>query len=182
MAISHDGLGIKTGDILGMKNRITELRKARGLSSRALAKIVGTSPSQMGRIEKNKRGLSIEWLLRISRALDVPPNELVDMDLGTSTPVSCDQALLGTVIGFVFKACESFEVKPSAKDIAGWVSFVYDHAAQHHLTFAQTRELVSTIVKVSKKAAKPNPFDIEDDEEDAPRAAQRRRLKVAGID
>lgn len=140
-----------------MKNRIIELREARGLSSRALAKRLGTSPSQMSRLENGERKLSLEWILRLSGVLDVPPNEIVDIDLGTSVPVSCDQALMGTVVGLLFDGCERFGAKPSAKEISSWITFVYNDAVQRKLTFPQVRELTETIVKMSKNIEKPEP-------------------------
>lgn len=140
-----------------MQNRITELRTAHGMSARALAKKIGVSPSQMSRLEADKRGLSLEWLLKISAALDVSPNEIVDVDLGAQQPNKCDQALMGVVVSSVFEACDHFDVKPAPKEIAGWISFVYDNAATNHSTFANIRELASTIVKINKSGGNRAP-------------------------
>lgn len=163
-----------------MKNRIKELRKARGLTARELAKKVKTSPSQISRLEKSKRKLSLEWILRLSGAMDVTPNELVDIDLGSPVPATCDQTLMGTVIGFLFEACDRFKVKPSPKQIASWITFIYNDAVQHQLNFKQTRELANTIVKVSKgtkpeKLAEPPPLP----ERQRPSAKKKAVIRVA---
>jgi len=161
-----------------MQNRITELRTSRGISARALAKKIGVSPSQMSRLEADKRGLSLEWLLKISAALDVPPNEIVDVDLGAQQSGKCDQALMGVVVSSVFEACDHFAVKPSPKEIASWISFVYDNAASNHSTFANIRELASTIVKVNKNGGNRDPF-MEKEESPKPARKKARTTKAA---
>lgn len=164
---------------MGMNNRIKELRETRGLTARELAKMVHTSPSQISRLEKSKRKLSIDWILRISGAMDVPPNEVVDINLGAPVPVTCDQALMGTIIGFLFEACDKHKIKPPSKQVAAWITFMYNDAVQHHYSFPQMRELANTIVKVNKgakpeKLAEPAPLP------QIPRAARKKAvIKVA---
>ena len=43
-----------------MKNRIAELRKARGLTLQALADMVGASNQQISHLEKGRRGLTVD--------------------------------------------------------------------------------------------------------------------------
>ncbi len=158
-----------------MKNRIKELREAQNLTARALAAMAGTSPSQISRLEKSKRKLSLDWILRLSGALKVPPNDLVNIDLGAPVPASCDQALMGTVIGFLFEACDQFKAKPTPKEIAAWITFIYNDAVQHGLTFPQTRELATTIVKVSQKNVRPEVLVTEFPAPDAQRKPRKAR-------
>jgi transcriptional regulator with XRE-family HTH domain len=61
-------------------NRIKFLRKARGMSSAALAQAVGCTAQQMGRLEMGKRPLSLEWMQRISQVLGVHPVALLAPD------------------------------------------------------------------------------------------------------
>ena len=52
-----------------VKNRIAHLRKARGLTQQALAKLAGTSQQQVQRIEGGVQGARLELALKISAAL-----------------------------------------------------------------------------------------------------------------
>ncbi|MDD3371934.1 MAG: helix-turn-helix transcriptional regulator, partial [Alphaproteobacteria bacterium] len=87
-----------------MKHRLKEIIAARSLTIRPLAKEMGEDYTEVSRVINGQRKLTIEWLLKFSKALKLSPNEIVDIDLGL--PSTCDQALLGSVIGFVFNACE----------------------------------------------------------------------------
>lgn len=51
------------------KNRISQLRKARGLTQQALAKLAGTSQQQVQRIEAGVQGARLELAMKISAAL-----------------------------------------------------------------------------------------------------------------
>lgn len=66
-----------------MENRIKELRKARGLTMKQLAELVGTSNQQISHLEKGRRRLTLEWMERIAKALDCQPADL----LGGSTQI-----------------------------------------------------------------------------------------------
>lgn len=59
-----------------MTNRLKHLRKQRGLTQQALAELINTTHSTVGRIESGKRGLNEEWVWKLSRALDCHPGEL----------------------------------------------------------------------------------------------------------
>lgn len=52
---------------------------ARGLSQARLAEIIGTSQPQIDRLEKGERRLSVEWLEKISTALDVYIGSLIQV-------------------------------------------------------------------------------------------------------
>jgi len=62
-------------------NRIGVLREARGLSLEALAIEAGTTNQQISLLESGKRRLTVDWLLRRSKALACHPWELVAEDL-----------------------------------------------------------------------------------------------------
>ncbi len=75
--------------------RLTSLRRMRGLSQIALARKVGTSQTQVSRVEKGERYPSLRYVLRVCRALRTPPNDVlfdemfdVDMPLEDSSPVT----------------------------------------------------------------------------------------------
>ena len=52
--------------------RIRDLRKAKRIRQKTLARIVGLSPGALTNFEKGRRRISIEWLHRIADALDTP--------------------------------------------------------------------------------------------------------------
>ena len=52
------------------KNRISQLRKSRGLTQRALAELAGTSQQQVQRIEAGMQGIRLELATRIANALE----------------------------------------------------------------------------------------------------------------
>jgi len=57
--------------------RITELRKAHGLSQRQLAEAIGIDPSSMNRVEKGQRAVSVGELVRLADVLDVRVEDLL---------------------------------------------------------------------------------------------------------
>ncbi|MEO3387352.1 S24 family peptidase [Mesorhizobium sp. CAU 1741] len=61
-----------------MVNQIRNLRKDRDITLERLAEMTGISVSYLSRIESNKRGLSLENVISIARALAVEPEEISD--------------------------------------------------------------------------------------------------------
>lgn len=72
-------------------NRIRTLRTAQGITQEKLAEITGISTTHISRIEKGKRGLSLENAILISRALRVPVHE-VDPEIAGKLPPLADRA------------------------------------------------------------------------------------------
>jgi phage repressor protein C with HTH and peptisase S24 domain len=64
-----------------IKNRIKELREAKGWSQTRLAKAIGANKSQVSRLEKGDRGLSEQWIRKIADALGNPPSVILTDDL-----------------------------------------------------------------------------------------------------
>jgi transcriptional regulator with XRE-family HTH domain len=62
-----------------MKNRIQELRQAKGLTLEQLADLTELSPGYLSRLESGKRNLSTKIMPRIAKALGVKPAELIDL-------------------------------------------------------------------------------------------------------
>jgi transcriptional regulator with XRE-family HTH domain len=61
-----------------VRKRITELRKARGLSIQALADYANIDRSGLSHIESGKtNGAYFSTLCRIAEALEVPPSDLL---------------------------------------------------------------------------------------------------------
>ncbi len=56
---------------------IRRIRKERGLTAKEFAARIGTSPPQVTRLEKGQRRLTVIWLNRIAKGLDVAINDLL---------------------------------------------------------------------------------------------------------
>lgn len=65
------------------KNRIQELREAKGWSQAELATAAGTTGQQIGRLEAGKRKLTIEWMQMLAPVLGVNTTDLLVQDRGT---------------------------------------------------------------------------------------------------
>ncbi len=67
--------------------RLQSLRRMKKMSQEDLARKVGTSQTQVCRIEKGERYPSLRYILRICRALHTPPNEILfDEMIGIDMP------------------------------------------------------------------------------------------------
>ncbi len=65
-----------------MQNRILELRKNHGMTLAQLAEKTGSTPQQIGRLEKGERRLTTDWMEKIAQALDVLPEDLMTSNHG----------------------------------------------------------------------------------------------------
>lgn len=59
------------------KNKIREIREARGLSQEDLAQALNTFNQQISHLELGKRRLTWEWMMRIAGVLECHPTDLV---------------------------------------------------------------------------------------------------------
>ncbi|NGX34733.1 MAG: HTH-type transcriptional regulator SutR [Candidatus Anoxychlamydiales bacterium] len=58
--------------------KLKELRKERNLSVNRLADKIGEDYQKVGRIERGTRSMTVDYLVKISRALDVPVEALLN--------------------------------------------------------------------------------------------------------
>lgn len=56
--------------------KLRELRRARGLTVNTLAEQIGENHQKVGRIERGRRSLTVDYLVKISRALGTPMEAL----------------------------------------------------------------------------------------------------------
>jgi len=81
-----------------VKNRIRALRKARGWTLSDLAAQITPdppTPQTIARLETGTRTLSITWLERIAKALNVTPQELLTLSKGPTSPIIATVARTG---------------------------------------------------------------------------------------
>jgi len=67
--------------VRSIKNQIRTFREAQKLSLESLASLVGTTNQQISLLEAGKRRLTVEWLVRLSKALSCHPWALVADEL-----------------------------------------------------------------------------------------------------
>lgn len=60
-----------------MTNRIREWRQTRGWSLQQLADASGTSKSQIDKLEKGDRRLTVDWMVRLAKPLGCDPRDLM---------------------------------------------------------------------------------------------------------
>jgi transcriptional regulator with XRE-family HTH domain len=60
--------------------QIRRVRQAKGITESELAKLLKSHQSNINRIENGKQGYTIDFFLRISNALNVPPHELISAE------------------------------------------------------------------------------------------------------
>jgi transcriptional regulator with XRE-family HTH domain len=80
-----------------LQNRIGALRHERELTLAALAQRVGTTKAQIQKLEHGHRRLSLGWMERIARALDVKMSDLLPADQIACQHTPIEAALLGVV-------------------------------------------------------------------------------------
>lgn len=75
---------------LGM--RLREIRKQRHMSQEALGKRSGLSGKFIGEVERGEKSISIDSILKVARALDIPLRSLLD-GIGKRTTPDLEQIL-----------------------------------------------------------------------------------------
>ncbi|MEQ9349802.1 MAG: helix-turn-helix transcriptional regulator, partial [Alphaproteobacteria bacterium] len=60
-----------------MQNRIKELRQSGGMTAAQLADQVGTSASQIVKLERGERRLTQEWMIRLAAVLGCAPADIM---------------------------------------------------------------------------------------------------------
>jgi len=101
-----------------MLSRIRDVRKAKGLTLHDVAQRCEppTTAQTIGRLETGMRTLSIDWLNRMARALDVDSSELVQLPDQQKLPVS---AILGAKGVYAPKREENLMVPNVSGNITG---------------------------------------------------------------
>lgn len=77
-----------------LPNRIRELRIARDWSQDQLADAAHCSKAQISDLERGNRGLDIEWMRRLAKALGVTPGELLAHDDNPLLPIGKEREII----------------------------------------------------------------------------------------
>ena len=79
-----------------MSNRIKEFREARGLSQDKLAELAQTTRSQIVKLERGERRLTVDWMRRLAPVLNCLPADLMaQMDARPPLPAGSEAARAG---------------------------------------------------------------------------------------
>ncbi len=135
-------------------NNLKELLKEKRLNARELAEKIGTSAPHMSRLINGKCPLTSEWLLKISGVLDIPTNEIAGVQVDKRLMGSCDDMLLGAIIGWLVEAGRKQKVDLPPKEIGKLSGFLYKKAVSASIPFDEVRELTFFAVEVRKNLGK----------------------------
>jgi transcriptional regulator with XRE-family HTH domain len=83
-----------------MKNSIAAVRRRKGLTLDAVAKAAGTTKSQIQKLEKGERRLTLAWMERLARALDISIFDLLPANETALPAAQSDREIL-EVIGML---------------------------------------------------------------------------------
>ena len=80
-------------------SKLRELRKSRGLTVNNLADKIGEDYQKVGRVERGQTSLTVDYLVKLSRGLKVPIDEILGEEQASEAPKHEDgQALLGYIV------------------------------------------------------------------------------------
>jgi transcriptional regulator with XRE-family HTH domain len=141
-----------------IKHRVKILREDHGWSQEALARRIGTTATQINRLEKGKRKLSAEWLMSLCAAFDVTVDKIiVDMPIPNINIAKCDPAMLESIVGWLLLACDKFKIKPDPKEIGKWTSYAFNDVVEKDLSYAEARALAFHLAEIGKVDKKKKP-------------------------
>ncbi len=97
--------------------RIREIRKDRGMTLQHLAELAGTTAQTIQRLETGTMTVSIDWLERIARALQLMPADLLRPERSSAIPYLGDLSSSGEVTrGFADDAAPEITLDVPADD------------------------------------------------------------------
>ena len=102
-----------------MPNLIRKLRKAKGLTTEALAAEVGISAAYLSRIERDKRNLSERMMRKLAGALRVSPSDLIE-ETGPQAGPEIDPNVLEPLLIEVFLALRLTQMDAEVRRGSSW--------------------------------------------------------------
>jgi len=110
--------------------KIRDIRQARGLTVNSLAEKIGEDHQKVGRIERGKRSLTIDYLMKISKALDTPLEDfLKSADPAKEAPSPENSLdLLNDIVIAVEENHSRLPISLDAKSKGKFISKVYELA------------------------------------------------------
>ena len=133
------------------KTYIDALLKERGLHANELAGMIEVSTSYMSKLRNHLAPVTPQLAHKIGNALGVDPNKVVDLPFTKRFTTTCDEALLGSALGWICEAAEKHKVKLTHQELSHWASYVYKGALEEALNFQQTKYLAHTVVDIIRQ-------------------------------
>jgi transcriptional regulator with XRE-family HTH domain len=131
-------------------NNIQALCEKRGMSACELAKRVGTSAPHISRLINGRSPIKDKWLLKISAALKVPTSEITGVKLDKKFKETCDDTLLGSIMGWLIEANEKSSTNLSAQQLGRLSSFIYKETVETPLNGDQAYHLALMVIKIKQ--------------------------------
>lgn len=128
-----------------MSNRIREIRKARGLGLADLAQKIGVSMSAMSKLETGHMQVTVKYLEKLAKALDVAPAALLPSDPGG--PSMINNSLLAEILAVTKELllAKNIDIDPARH--AAIVTRLYEtFLARSEATPADVRAEASNII------------------------------------
>jgi transcriptional regulator with XRE-family HTH domain len=106
-----------------LHDKLRALRRSRGLSVNELAEKMGENYQKVGRIERGKRALTVDYLMKLSSALDTPVETFLSEKEKREAPApkenipALDPSLLSAIVVQIEKAAQknSWVLSPEKK-------------------------------------------------------------------
>lgn len=131
--------------------RIKKLRTAMGISQTAMAQGLDISASYLNLIERNQRPITVQLILKLSKAYDISPEDLESDADGTVTAlkeVFADALLQGELPGYE----ELFEVADVAPNVASGIQKLHEGYRQALLRLSELNAEMASGQDVSQTA------------------------------
>ncbi|MBM3184096.1 MAG: helix-turn-helix transcriptional regulator [Chlamydiae bacterium] len=101
--------------------KLRELRRRRGITVDELAKEVGENAQKVGRIERGKRSLTLDYLMKVSKALSAPIEGLIRQE---KPP---EERFNSNTLSDVVLLVEEFYSRFSSQKKGKLISKIYEH-------------------------------------------------------
>ncbi|MDD3371143.1 MAG: helix-turn-helix transcriptional regulator [Alphaproteobacteria bacterium] len=135
-------------------NNIKALSEKKGISARRLAKLIGTSAPHMSRLINGKSPLKTKWLKKLSTALKVPVDKIVDIKphpANGKKPVEAfDLMLPGSIIGWLLEAADNAKTDLSRTELSRLTSYIYKEAINAGLSEDHIKRLAHMAVQIKQ--------------------------------
>jgi transcriptional regulator with XRE-family HTH domain len=90
-----------------LMNKIKTFRKQKGFTMQVLAEKAGTTASQINKLEKGERRLTVEWLRRLALAFECDPRDLIEAQIDEG----CEKARQAHPFGAGHQALQMLQVE-----------------------------------------------------------------------
>ena len=110
--------------------KLRDFRRSRGISVDQLAKELKENSQKVGRIERGQRSLTVDYLLKISKALSTPIETFFEASepkqIKTDCPPSFHSNILNDLVILIEDICLKISVECTPQQKATMISKIYE--------------------------------------------------------